>query len=178
MTNVYLQAAEALRREATRLRNITDAADALERIGSLHQAQDEQTARLDALKVEIADAEKRLASLKQAQDSLAQENDRMLAAARDQAKSIGDAARKEAEQIITDAKRLADDMVLSAKTQAADIVGKADSHRAIALQEQRNAESSLSELGKLVRAKQEELDSLNAKLAQARAHLRQLIGEA
>lgn len=106
MSNAYIQAAEACRREVTRLKGLSEAADVLEKIGSLEQAHAETVKRTEEATAQATEAQTRLAALTLG-----------IAEVEAKAKAIVDSAHAQAKACIAEAEEKA--VAHTTKTQTA-----------------------------------------------------------
>ena len=172
-----IDAAAAIRKVAVLFKSFTEGADALERIGSLQNAEAESQARLDALRAQETALTERLAA-KQAdvntQIAVAlgdlEDAERDAIEARSKDLAVG-------QEILDNANRRAAAIVATADAKAAKTVAAADAKAdAYAQEAQRNAERA-NEVEALRSAAAVELAEIEARLASARAAAKRVLEE-
>ena len=172
----YMQAADAIKREIVRLRGLNDAADVLEKIGSLDQAESdlrrahaEITKQVAQSKVELEEARRQVdVALKHAQqikmDSQGEAVEAKRRAEADRAKLL-EAAEAEAERTASQAETKAREIIESAQKNKAGID---------ALAAQR--ESQAKDAQEKVSAAQMELADLQGRIERAKAEIKRMLG--
>lgn len=171
-----LNAAKSIRNLATLYKDMTDAAEALEQIGSLEQAADEAAKATASAKGELATTQAELSKAKDklaAAKATAQEIGEQAAA---EALVIQDKAQTDAVAIITQAKQDATGIIGGAKYRAEAIVASGNSQYEVLTGNIAVLKEQYGVLNSDVQAKRRELASLEDKLNTARDGLRKLLG--
>ena len=175
MSNAFLQAADAMRREVTRLKGLSEAAEELEKIGSLEQAHTESVGRLASIREETGKAETQLATL-QAEISAIEARANGI---REDAQARAAAAISEAEQkaagILDAARKSADKLIVAAKAEADRVIAAARLTSGEFFEQKRDAEARLIQLNSEIIAKNTEFAILSKKLDDARTQARKVM---
>lgn len=169
--------AEALDRMAVQQEAIVEAAKAFREIGSLDQALSQRREQLAQIDLAIREEERRLEELAAAAKHAIAERKAADEVANLQANATLAAAREKADELTTAAEAQATALRADAAKQANGIVDRA---QAQAKQAQYDAAAAAAEANAARKARDEaaaELEALNTKLSEARAKLRELIGE-
>lgn len=177
MSTNYNALAEALDRMAVQQEAITEAAKGFRAIGSLDQAIEQRKYRLTELDRAVQDAERRLAGLRTAAENTEEQLEEAESKLGEEAAAVLSAARDEADRLIGAAEARASTLRAEAAAQAAGIVAAAQTERKAANHE---AAAAVADMHNAITARDSamrELEAIHSKMSDARAKLRELIGE-
>lgn len=172
----YHDAADVLKRSASKYKSLMDAAAALDEVGSLDQAAEEakkaaEAARAEILQVqselgaskdELKEHKAKVAALKKADQAKA---DELMQSAQDDAKAIIDAANATAAQIKADAQLNIESLLAQGRA------GQAELGRVV--EEQK---ATLQQIEQAKEAKLKEIVDLESRLSKVQANIARLLG--
>lgn len=171
-----IQAADSIKKMAKQYQHMVVAAEALERIGSLDQAEQEVKGRLNTINLSVASAEQELNELKGKTAEVNADIESTLAHAKAEADILRSEAKQSASNQVNDAQAAVKSIEDSAKSEAARIIAAAK-NQAILLQEDiAVAKADLATTRELSNKAEADLERIEKALADAKASLRKFAG--
>ena len=171
----YTNAVESIRVLAARLEGITQVANALERIGSLEDAERDAKDRLAVTKQAEVDVQAQVKIALAELDEVRAKAVSEAAAAAVDAQATRDAAAASADKLIVDTHAEADRLLNAARDQAAQMVTLARTNAAVADVEAIEKAKLAAESQALVDAATKELDELTQRLASAKSQAARIL---
>lgn len=174
--NEIMQAADVLRREATRTRGLLEAAEALEKVGSLVQVAEEAERRRHSAEQELQSLGARITTAREDLEQARTQHDEILAGARKSAEDSAADAEKSRAAVLQGARDEAQGLIASAKAEAEAERVKAASIMADAVAAQSSAKAAVDNAAKTVEKKRAELEDIESRIAEARRTITKMIG--
>lgn len=170
------EAADAIRRAAKMYENFQIAAQALDRVGSLEQAEQEATARTEAAKREAEIAKAELGAITEETEDAIAKRDGVIADTNAECARILASAEAAAQEKMAQAGENAQAIVREAQSNAASIVAAARAE-ANGIHDSVAAAAAAKDAAEVARdAAQRELDELNGKIQAAKEQIAKLLG--
>lgn len=176
MSNL-MQAAEILRREATRYEGLVAAAAALEAMGSLKNAEADAQRATKVAQDELQAAKDAVAAAKEELERVTIDARVVEGNATSQAKSIVEAAKEAADALRTENDRVIAAQLTNAKAQADKTVAGAKMIVESFTAERNTVYAETIKLQAEMEAKREELAALEAKIEAAKDAMRKMLGQ-
>lgn len=172
----FLNAADAIRKEASKYEKFVFVAEALSKIGSIEQATKDAESRKAAAYEATQKAEADLLSAKANVAAVEDRSRHMIASAGDEANRIRQQAADDARTIAAGAERDAQAVLASARNDAANVADMARANAAALAREAQEARTQMTSALAARDAAKAELAKLNAQIDEARATIKKMMG--
>ena len=176
MSSNLLQAAETIKRELNRMRGLQIAAEAIERIGSFEQAEEDARRKHVEITGKVNEATARLLALDTEYKARIVDLNSHVEQARREADRTKTESLDEAKKVIDNAKAQGADLVAKANTRAKEIVDAAQVQASQAMARKKDIDALTDQVRVQRDEAQHELAALQDKIDKAKAEVKRILG--